>query len=168
MLNVWNSGYQENRKWNSWSFWRPFKEEETPDPEAQGLEGQSAKLKAASFRRPKSTNIRRCICTDSTSNRCNILEEMVDKFLGGKQRGTVEEKVWRRRLERCSKSKAGGPKKFGYESAGCSGRHWRRRANQDIYDKLDEEILGAIEFKMNCAAADRLGESGVVSKGRWD
>ena len=91
----------------------------------------------------------------------DVLEEMVDKFLGqsANKEALLEEKAQAEKdLKDVVKAKQGAQKKFADMKAqvaqsGIGGAE----LNRDIYDKLDEEILGAkAELKMNRSAADRL------------
>jgi hypothetical protein len=137
-------------------------EEERLIQKLKAREGQSAKLKAASLdRTKKALTLEDAFAQIRQATGVTSLEEMVDKFLGqsSNKEALLEEKAQAEKdLRDVVKAKQDAQKKFADMKAqvaqsGIGGAE----LNRDIYDKLDEEILGAkAELKMNRAAADRL------------
>ena len=137
-------------------------EEERLIQKLKAREGQSAKLKAASLdRTKKALTLEDAFAQIRQATGVTSLEEMVDKFLGqsANKEALLEEKAQAEKdLKDVVKAKQGAQKKFADMKAqvaqsGIGGAE----LNRDIYDKLDEEILGAkAELKMNRSAADRL------------
>ena len=137
-------------------------EEERLIQKLKAREGQSAKLKAASLdRTKKALTLEDAFAQIRQATGVVSLEEMVDKFLGqsANKEALLEEKAAAERaLQNVVKAKQEAQAKFAemkaqVAQAGIGGSE----LNREIYDKLDEEILGAkAELKMNRSAADRL------------
>ena len=137
-------------------------EEERLIQKLKAREGQNAKLKAASLdRTKKALTLEDAFAQIRQATGVVSLEEMVDKFLGqsANKEALLEEKAAAERaLQDVVKAKQEAQAKFDemkaqVAQAGIGGSE----LNREIYDKLDEEILGAkAELKMNRSAADRL------------
>eukprot|EP00949_MAST-11_sp_MAST-11-sp1_P003336 g3336.t1 len=137
-------------------------EEEQLIQKLKKREGQSAKLRAASMDRDKKAlTLEEAFAQIRQATGVTSLNEMVSKFMGqgASKEALLEEKAAAEaQLADIVRQKKEAQQKFTEMKAqvaqtGVGGME----LNREIYDKLDEEILGAkAELKMNRAAAERL------------
>tara|TARA_B100000795_G_scaffold49763_1_gene32695 strand:- start:198 stop:2222 length:2025 start_codon:yes stop_codon:yes gene_type:complete len=140
-------------------------EEEELIEKLKKREGQSAKLRAASIdRNKKAMTLEDAFAQIRQATGVTSLSEMVEKFMGqgtSKEALLEEKAAAERKLAEVLKAKKDGLNKFNSMKAqvaqtGIGGLE----LNREIYDKLDEEILGAkAELKLNRATCDRLEKS---------